>query len=181
MVYNGMFYPVKTQHLLLDNFKIGDGKSLLQIASTFDVARYLPGLYVNSLEQAYENVFFYQKENGKCDFYIAIRLWIPDNRGTLIGVITATRPRDESNTKILEVAYLIGEKYRGNHYMLEAMNAFSVIAANAKYQQLLFEVNFDNEKSRRIIQTLGAEFIKSNLKEKYNTRIDSYILNLNQM
>ena len=150
------------------------------VNSSAETARYLSGVYVTSLEQAYENIAFYRKNNGNGDFYIAIRKWNAEEKGTLLGLIIATRPIEKIKAKSLEVAYLMGRDFRGNGYMQEAIRGFIPIAQTLGYQQLLFEIVEDNKCSIKVIENLGAQLIKKILKPDEQL-INLYVLNLDQM
>ena len=176
VVESSKFNPQRTERLLLDSFNLREAQQFFNMASTYEVAKYLSGVYVQSLEQAYENIIYYQNQNGNGDFYIAIRLWTLKEKGTLVGTIIATRPREENESKTLEIAYLIGEKYRGNGYIEEAMKCFISIAKGIGYQLLKLEIIEDNECSKKIAKKLGAVFIK-----KIENKTNLYVLNLNQI
>lgn len=181
MVNSSFFNSVKTKNLLLDSFSIRDGKNLFKMTCDFEIAKYVPGAYVKSLEQAYENIVFYRKYNGKGDFYIAIRIWTPTEKATLAGLIIATRPEKEIGIKSLEVAYLMGSDFRGKGYMQEAMESFIPLTKEMGYKQLIFEIIEDNEESIQIVENLGAQLIEIIDKTEYLQRTKLYILNLNQM
>ena len=172
MVDSRTFFTISTERLLLDSFSIKDGKKMFQMLCTQEVAYYLSGIYVKSLCEAYENINFYRKENGK-DYYIAIRLWLPKQKGELIGTIIATRPKEENDS--LDIAYFIAKEHRKKGYMIEAINAFVQIAKEAGFKKLKFEILDDNIASRKIMKR-----IKASMQEKIKEPIPSmlYVLNL---
>lgn len=178
MVYSAKFSPRKTKNLLLDNFSTRDTQKWFIIANSYDVSRYLCGIYTKNLEEAYENVKCYQQENGKGDYYIAIKTWNENNKGTLIGAIIATQPINNSEHEILEVAMIMDINYRNNGYMTEAINKFIEIVKEQNYNELLFVVQADNLSSKKVIKKIRAQHIDTIKKDDIIPIIQVYSLKL---
>lgn len=119
------------------------------------IAQFLPS-YVQDFESTMEMVGeFVTQHNGRSLHYYMIRA---ENKS--IGFISAEFSR--VNPQGFYVTYFLGNKHRGHHYMIEALNL--LFKRLEKYElPCIFEVDDSNSESRHIVESvLQARKIFSN-------------------
>lgn len=152
---------IRTKRLFIDTLKTENANSYFKIAKKSNtlLCRYTPFFIAYSQKHAIEII---QSYSGPYSYMYGI--WKNDK--TLIGAILYDH---FFSCDFIAVSYFIGKKYRGNGYIVEAINGltknFSENPYDADITNLRFCINSDNNSSIRVQQKLNSIEIDSSSKE----------------
>lgn len=153
---------IYTANLTIRKFKAGDEEEFYSLAHEEAVKEYVRYAYCKNLAQAKESVDDYIQGNCRDDFYLAV-----EKEGKMVGCIIAIRIKKT----ILDVSVLMGEKFRGQGIMKEAMKGFiEWLKENTKYCNLSIAIKQTNKSSLRLASKIGAE--------AYGIANDTYFLRI---
>lgn len=147
---------IQTNNLTLRSFSLNDAYGYYNMVyNDHIIAQFVPYAYVSSLKAATASVQAYHAGDCVNDFYLVI-----EQEGVIVGCIIAVR----SMGKVLDTSVLVGEKYRGNGIMKEALTAFiDWLRCNTSYKYLSLVIKYNNLTSQRLAESCGAKFMKSTL------------------
>lgn len=147
----------KTERLILRAFESSDVNWYFEMVSREEFKKRLPGLAVETKEQAESDLAILRAGDFKNDFYYVIENKI----GNVLGVIIAVK----ITSSVLDVSYFLDKSHRRKGYMREALKAFMSKAheENPVYRFRMI-VEKDNEESLLLLKSLGG------IIEEYNGR-----------
>lgn len=118
--------------------------------SSQDISIYVPGL----VEDSFPLTSMMVNNFAKCDFLTEFAFVITDSFHTPVGALLASQNLVLNS---LDVYYFIGAQHRHKGYMRAALKEFVAYAkATTPYHNLIFDVRVDNEKSQRLLESLGC-------------------------
>lgn len=141
---------ILTSRLMLRPFDMDDLDEFFEVTRSEEIRKYVAYAYAEDKRELAANIRIYQDGDFINDFYFLIEEL---NTMNIIGAIIATKDRDNN----LEVAYLLGEKYRRKGYMTEAMREFIKEIAIGLNYNLVFVIERNNEASIKTALKLGAK------------------------
>ncbi len=141
---------IHTKNYTLRSFTPNDATEFFHMVNGDEVIEeYVPYSYVNTMEEACENVEDYSNGDCKNDFYLLI-----EKNGKMVGAIIAVRMIGMT----LDTSLLVFKKYRGKGIMSEALTAFiQWLKKSTQYESLVLVIRNDNLPSIKLAWDCGAE------------------------
>lgn len=143
---------IETNRLILRPFKMEDVDEFFKIIDK-SIKKYLWSYSkIECTEDLNELVSAYSKGDFKNDFYYAICDKVTNS---IVGTIIAVK----TSSCILDVSYFIGDTYRNNGYMREALLGFKRFLSNSNflYSNLQLTTEKSNKVSQRVIEYCGGK------------------------
>jgi lipopolysaccharide biosynthesis regulator YciM len=78
---------------------------------------------------------------------------------TIFGPVGALQALANKEYKSLDMQFFIGNAYRNNGYMQEAIKLFASVLKSTSYYSLLFDISTKNISATNLVVKLGAEAI----------------------
>lgn len=143
------------KRILLRRFKNEDVKEYFKIATDESMKKYLPYASPDDLEECIELIENYSNLDFINDFYLIIE---DKDSHQMIGAILSFR----TSALELDTSYFIGKDFRGNGFVIEALQVFiDYLSKNCIYKTLFFMIKNDNLPSTKIMEKLGATKIQN--------------------
>lgn len=156
------------KRIILRPFKKEDAKEYLEIANDSAIKKYLHFASPDTLEESIELLENYCSLDFINDFYFLIE---EKSTHQLIGALLCFR----TSTFMLDTSYFITKGYRGNGFILEALEVFiDYLSKNTLYDTLFFMINNRNLASKKIMEKLGAKITNATIRtSSYEYQIKS--------
>lgn len=161
-----MNYLIESEHLLLRNFRIDDVEDFYQMTRDKLIQKYLPYVYVNTIQETIQNIKFYMQGDFINNFYIVIE---EKQSSCIVGSLIVNRTFKNQ----YEVSYMISKDFRKRGYMLEALTSFiSSIPTNIV---LNFYIETDNITSIKTVSKIrGMKEAPFKIKSEKSFRLFYY-------
>ncbi len=147
---------IETQRLRLRPFRLDDAKWHFEVTQEKAVREYLPGAYSRSLQATRNDIKkYYLNGDFVHDFYFIIENKINQR----VGFLDIT----QDFNGLLEVAMFISPNFRGERYIVEALEGFTKNIPTGK--TLRFTIDAKNKASLKAVQKLdGIIELKNEIK-----------------
>ena len=142
---------LKGTRITLRKFKKEDANEYLAIVNEPAIKQYVPFASPDDLEECKELIENYSDLDFINDFYFIIE---ENKTHKIIGSLLSFRTFSFS----FDLSYLIGKDYRGNGYVLEALNLFiDYLSKNTNYRLLEITIDNTNTAYQKIMEKLNAK------------------------
>lgn len=148
-----MKIDIKTERLLLREFKISDAEELYKICNEMYILKWMPD-WEMSLEDLKELIKWFEKCYDDLSFNRTMLAITLEDSGDIIGMV-GVGPKKEVDNEI-EIAYYISEKYSNQGYMSEAVNEMTQWVFKTKgLEYIIAIVEPDNFPSQKVVNKCG--------------------------
>lgn len=132
-----------------NELKHADSERLLPILDDPEIKETIPGLYCQTLQDV-ESVFNYFNMFGNHLFEIL------DSNNNTVGILGA----EYRSSNSLELSFFISKEFRNLHYASQSLKEFlmNLSQKNPNITDVFFFINKDNQKSRKTVESIGANF-----------------------
>lgn len=156
------------ERIILRKFKKEDANEYLKIANEKAVKEYIPFASPDNLKECIELIENYCELDFINDFYFIIE---DKTSHQLIGALLCFR----TSTFMLDTSYFIAKNYRGNGFIIEALEVFiDYLSKNTIYDTLFFMINNRNLASKKIMKKLGSKITNESIRtSSYQYQIKS--------
>lgn len=126
-----------------------DAERLFLIFNDDEIRYTLPGLYCRTLSEA-SNILDYYNSIGNQIFEIL------DKDNNTVGILGT----EHIDTGTLEISFFISREFRNRHYSSQSLKEFllDLKERDPNISDVFFFINKENKKSRKAVESVGAEF-----------------------